>query len=301
MSPEQIEGRAVTLQTDLFAAGIVLWELLTGHRLFLGDNAGEVALKVVSAPIEPPSRVVPSRASALAAYDAFFAQGLSRDPEARFSSARQMREALEACGPIAPGIVIADWLQNLAHEALFRRAKALSDIEGSKLAVIPTPLEVVPVSVASSSVSPSIEDRPLPARARRRVSLLWPLVAMLGATIVVLLFFRHAPSQAASPSVPIVAEQSAPLPAADPIPPAAPPTTESAVPVEPAAPLHAGSSSPARPSPRATRAATSLATAAVTAAGQTSAPSSPSAPAARECVPYTWDAHGIKHYNPACL
>jgi hypothetical protein len=39
----------------------------------------------------------------------------------------------------------------------------------------------------------------------------------------------------------------------------------------------------------------------VTAAGQTSAPSSPSAPAARECVPYTWDAHGIKHYNPACL
>jgi len=85
MAPEQLEGRAV-LGTDLFALGVVLWELVANKRLFLRENPAATLLAVLSAtapPVDP-------------AWDPFFARALARDPAARFGSAREMLAALDA-------------------------------------------------------------------------------------------------------------------------------------------------------------------------------------------------------------
>ncbi len=47
MPPEQLRGASVTLQSDIYAAGVMLWELVTGQRLFTGDNEGAIVARVL--------------------------------------------------------------------------------------------------------------------------------------------------------------------------------------------------------------------------------------------------------------
>jgi serine/threonine protein kinase len=89
MAPEQIEGRA-GITTDLFATGIVLWELFSGKRLFARENAAATLLAVMAA------KVPEVGGSDAASWNGFLARVLARDPTARFATARDMLEALEA-------------------------------------------------------------------------------------------------------------------------------------------------------------------------------------------------------------
>ena len=59
MAPEQLEGRAVTPQTDVFAAAIVLWEVLVGRRLFVDESAAKTLENVLSMRIPAPSTLAP--------------------------------------------------------------------------------------------------------------------------------------------------------------------------------------------------------------------------------------------------
>ncbi len=59
MAPEQIRGAPV-FQTDVFAAAVVLWEMLTGTRLFEGADEGATLNRVLNEPIPPPSSMRPS-------------------------------------------------------------------------------------------------------------------------------------------------------------------------------------------------------------------------------------------------
>lgn len=92
MAPEQVSGGKVDQRADLFAMGIVLWEMLSGERLMRGDSTANMLHKLLSVPIP---RVSERRAVA-AGLDAIVARALEKDPDARFSSACEMREALEA-------------------------------------------------------------------------------------------------------------------------------------------------------------------------------------------------------------
>src|SRR3712207_5016440 len=60
LSPEQAQGHAVSAQSDLYAIGIVLYEMLTGHLPFDGDTPVTIALKQVSEDPAPPSQSNPS-------------------------------------------------------------------------------------------------------------------------------------------------------------------------------------------------------------------------------------------------
>src|SRR3712207_8030979 len=60
LSPEQAQGHAVSAQSDLYAVGIVLYEMLTGHLPFEGDTPVTIALKQVSEDPQPPSRSNPA-------------------------------------------------------------------------------------------------------------------------------------------------------------------------------------------------------------------------------------------------
>jgi serine/threonine-protein kinase len=91
MSPEQSRGEPVDARTDLFALGIVLWEMLTGGRLFDGDSDVAVLRAVQSSAIAPPARLNPDVPEALSA---IVMRALERDPAARFQSAQEMERAL---------------------------------------------------------------------------------------------------------------------------------------------------------------------------------------------------------------
>jgi eukaryotic-like serine/threonine-protein kinase len=91
MAPEQAIGNDVDRRSDVFAAGIVLWEILTGERLFKGDNA--VALsKLLHARVAPPSTL---NAAVPAALDAIVMRALQRRCNERFATAYDMASALE--------------------------------------------------------------------------------------------------------------------------------------------------------------------------------------------------------------
>ena len=60
MSPEQLLGETVDLRSDLYSAGIVLYELLTGERAFTGSSFASVIYKVIHSDLSPPSRLKPT-------------------------------------------------------------------------------------------------------------------------------------------------------------------------------------------------------------------------------------------------
>jgi serine/threonine-protein kinase len=94
MAPEQARGEAVDARTDLFALGVVLWELLTGGRLFDGDSEVAVLRAVQQSAIAPPARLNPDVPADL---DAIVVRALERDPAARFQTAGELERALAQC------------------------------------------------------------------------------------------------------------------------------------------------------------------------------------------------------------
>ncbi len=126
MAPEQIDLGEATRQSDLFATSIVLWELLTGARLFGGTNAGQIMHQVMSAQIPKPSSVAPTVPEAL---DAILARGLALNPADRYETALDMARALEACAPAIRPAEIGAWVSEVAAEALERRAELRAAVE----------------------------------------------------------------------------------------------------------------------------------------------------------------------------
>ena len=92
MSPEQAMGKRLDARSDLFAMGIVLWELLTHQRLMTGDNAANTLHRLMNEPIPHVSEVQPDIDMEL---DRIVNLALQKDPAQRFQSAVEMREALE--------------------------------------------------------------------------------------------------------------------------------------------------------------------------------------------------------------
>ena len=94
VSPEQIKGASVIDgRSDVFALGVVLWESLTGRRLFFDRNDFQTMRNVVERPVPPPST---QRADVPAALDFIVLRALERDPDRRYPDAKTMADELEA-------------------------------------------------------------------------------------------------------------------------------------------------------------------------------------------------------------
>ncbi|NUP08270.1 MAG: serine/threonine protein kinase [Polyangiaceae bacterium] len=128
MAPEQIRQGSVTARTDVFAAGIVLWEALTGKRLFAGENEGQVMFNVLGAPVANPSSIRPEIGPEV---DAVVMKALERDPELRFASASDFAIALEGLGLSAPSAV-GRWVASVAEKELTARAARVASIESAR-------------------------------------------------------------------------------------------------------------------------------------------------------------------------
>ncbi|MBS1960295.1 MAG: serine/threonine protein kinase [Bdellovibrionales bacterium] len=95
LSPEQVLGEVLDSRSDIFAMGIVLWELLTGKRLFVAEGENEFqVLKMIESCntfVKPPSTYNTEISREL---DMIVMQALARDPRKRFQTGEEMARAL---------------------------------------------------------------------------------------------------------------------------------------------------------------------------------------------------------------
>ncbi|MFO0554453.1 MAG: serine/threonine-protein kinase [Polyangiaceae bacterium] len=164
MAPEQITSRTVTRQSDLYSAGIILWELLAGRRAFDGLNPGALFARVASGAVPPLAEVAPWVPPPVVAV---VARALAREPSERFASGREMAAALQAVLPIAPSNVVAAFVEEVAAEALAsRRAQVLVIDRGAGEAVpkeLPAMPSAAPPRLAASATAPPPATSPAPS------------------------------------------------------------------------------------------------------------------------------------------
>lgn len=252
MAPEQLSGRGVTRRTDVFAAGIVLWELLTGERLFLTEDEAQTVTRVLMEPVRAPSEIGGPPAAPL---DRVVLRALERDPTKRFLSAEDMARAIEGATAQAPPSAVGDWVRSLAGGELARRATLLQgDPEG----------EIAPgLGETSRDVNVSTLPAPSPWRSKRAIVVAVGVLvfgaAAWGAAAVrrgqdthasPILASSAAPSPVAAPSAAPVASEVAPTAPASAIELPASPASSSPAPHKPSPSRHA-KGPPAKPAPSA--------------------------------------------------
>jgi serine/threonine protein kinase len=282
MAPEQIRGRHVDRRADVHAAGVVFWEALTGQRLFTGDSGLAIMNEVLEKVVPPVSEVAPNVPKAL---DPIVARALSRDPESRFATAREMAVAIESATQVASTRETGEWLEWAAKDMLTRRAARVTEIESwsSANASMPLDLPVREPADAQGLTGTNHETDATPASKStlpRRLALLL-VAALVGVAALVALLARAGGPSGTSPRPDPSA--SAASTASDP----------PAVAASTALPVEASS-----PSPSATATAAPL----VTKPGRPAQPARPS-PATRplDCKPpYTMDKAGNRHWKDGC-
>jgi serine/threonine-protein kinase len=127
MAPEQIlPGRQVSRRTDVYAVGVVLWEMLVGERLFSASEPGHVYFLVANGAVRAPSSVDPSVPSDL---EAIILRALLSNPEERFGTALEMAMALQSCGRVATPLEVSEWLRRVGEDALSDRSARLARVE----------------------------------------------------------------------------------------------------------------------------------------------------------------------------
>ena len=158
LAPEQIEGEQADPRTDLYATGIVLYELLTGQVPFTGETSLAIAYKHLRERVPPPSTSNPGVGAGL---DRVVLNATARERDRRTAEARTMRrDLLSASDELAPAPPLA---------ALASSVTPADEIPADRLSTVTIP----------RTMSPKARRRQRAARAFRWVSVL-ALVAVLG-------------------------------------------------------------------------------------------------------------------------
>ncbi len=130
MAPEQIRGAEVDRRADVYAAGVVLWEALTGSLLFQGPDEAEVwhlrGSGTVTIPV--PRMLNPKVPTALGN---LVLKALETDPAKRFANAQEMADAIAFTAPLATPEEVADWMRSLAGSRLTELEAKRNEVETS--------------------------------------------------------------------------------------------------------------------------------------------------------------------------
>lgn len=133
MSPEQAEGKPADVRSDVFALGIVLYEMATGRRPFAGDSAVSVLSSILK---DAPPGLAELRPDLPRSLAALVQRCLEKDPDRRFSSAAEVRDELERLRE-------AVGRRNLRSWRARRRAAIVAGIGGAALVAALAALGVV--------------------------------------------------------------------------------------------------------------------------------------------------------------
>lgn len=120
MAPEQASTGHADQRSDLFSMGIILWESLTGRRLFRGENNAATLNKILQEEIPLVSSLYPE----LECFDAVLSIALEREPDERFQSADEFANALEAAAHNGPGIATPRAVGAIMREVLNEKLDA---------------------------------------------------------------------------------------------------------------------------------------------------------------------------------
>lgn len=168
MSPEQVEGRHLDGRTDLFSLTIVLYEALTGRRLFKAKERNETLARVRRAEVPSPRAYRPEISEAL---EELLFKGLARRPNDRFSDAGEMLEAVSALmlreGHRATNNDLASFLKDIVDLAQGNRGVQSEKKSASKrtlppssVVVLATEAHMPPRSLAAPKITLSdLSDR----------------------------------------------------------------------------------------------------------------------------------------------
>jgi len=162
MAPEQIEGKPVTAAADIYALGIVMYEMVTGRRPFAGEDSFAVAVKRLTEPPPSPRAHTPNLDSA---WETVILTCLRRDPAERFATADDVARALR-------GERLSSTLR--FPSAIRRKRRRMAGVVAALVILSGLAYWAVRPPRATEAVSPADRTPPsVPTRAR-------PVVAVLG-------------------------------------------------------------------------------------------------------------------------
>ena len=159
MSPEQFMGQTVDRRSDIFSAGVVLYQFLTGERPFSGA-ATTIMHKVLSVDPPPPSML---NVQVPRPFDAVIAKAMAKRPEDRFQTAREFSDAIRAAaeGSTAPGpaaVAAAGADKTVVNAPTDASAKTAADLTGTpkipQQTGTPGAAHVADASSAAAATSP---------------------------------------------------------------------------------------------------------------------------------------------------
>ena len=131
LSPEQARGESVDARSDVYAAGCVLFELLTGEPPFTGDSPVAVAYQHVREDPKAPSQLNPKVSPQL---DAIVLKAMSKGPANRYQSAAEMRadlvRVLSGQRPSAPAVMTAEDRTAVMNEQASPRSQRTQVVNG---------------------------------------------------------------------------------------------------------------------------------------------------------------------------
>jgi serine/threonine-protein kinase len=241
MAPEQLSLAPIDARTDLFAVGVVLWEILTCRPLFDSTDLGAVARRVAGGSVEPPSVHAPDVPPDL---EQIVMRALSSRPEDRFPSAAAMARALAQITPVASMGEVSSWVRRVGGEELARREARVAAVESG--------VDLEPAAIASeelpTAVPHSLSGAP-PAAANKtgkRPMAGRVVIALVAAGGLTLAFASGARFSRTTPSQTPRVERSDP-PSVDSGQPEAPPVASSAeASIEAPSPSASAAQAPAR-------------------------------------------------------
>ena len=183
MSPEQLRGERLTQRSDVFSAGIVIWELLALRRLFPADQEKEPGEAVLRGDYPHVTQFRPDIGPEL---DAIVMKAIAREPSERYATIHELLEAFEAAAPgRASSRRISEWVNDLARDALAERTRMVARAEnwegGVDIPLQSTPFAAElplrprspssnppPREVVSADIPPSAVP-PLPASVKKAI------------------------------------------------------------------------------------------------------------------------------------